>query len=99
MNVGIIGGTLDDYDLLDKKLNEVIEIKGTYLFNIVCSPNSLGDKWAENNGSGKRYFFGAFNDYIKELDFAIVFMNEKNLRHPVLEKLKREGKHGTVIIR
>ena len=53
MNVGIIGGTLDDYDLLDKRLNELIEIKGTYLFNIVCSPNSLGDKWGENNGSGK----------------------------------------------
>ena len=67
MNVGIIGGTLDDYDLLDKRLNELIEIKGTYLFNIVCSPNSLGDKWAENNGSGKKYFLAHLMIILKNL--------------------------------
>ena len=40
MNIGIIGGQIKDYPLLDHKLNELIEIKGTYLFNIICGPGS-----------------------------------------------------------
>lgn len=99
MNVGIIGGNLEDYSILNKKLNELIEIQGTYLFNIICGYGSLGEKWADRNGAGKRYFTGSFDDFIKQLDYAIVFQNKGVTFNPVLVKLKAAGKHGTVIVR
>lgn len=99
MNLGIIGGREEDYARLDEKLNELIEIKGTYLFNIVCSPGSLGDIWGTKNGSGKIYFAGTFDEFIKVIDYAIVFQDASVEFNPVLEKLKRLGKHGSVLVR
>lgn len=101
MTIGILGGNCssEDYFLLDRKLNELIEIKGTYLFNILCGKGSLGELWGKNNGAGVQYFFGDFDGFIKRIDYAFVFQNAGVSFNPVLAKLKKENVHGTVIIR
>ena len=99
MNIGIIGGQIKDYPLLDHKLNELIEIKGTYLFNIICGPGSLGELWGKKNGSGIQYFLGDFDNFIKKLDFAIVFQDENVQFNLVVKKLTNANVSGTVIIR
>ena len=90
MNIGRISGQIKDYPLLDHKLNELIEIKGTYLFNIICGPGSLGELWGKNNGSGIQYFLGDFDILVKKC------IKCGSLFEITLKKKKSNGRHKSM---
>lgn len=102
MKICIVGGRVEDYPRLDKKLNELIEMSGQYLFTLICGKGSLGELWGRKNGSGIEYYAGdepeaAMNYLIKHADYAFVFYNgENNYLRRFIMKMKESGKHGYV---
>ena len=112
MKVAIIGaaGALN-YRLLDKKLNELIESSGCYLFYVLCGyiegkkseeTESLGEIWARNNGAPTLYIHEKTVDklidkMILKADYAIFILDGNPLFNNILMRYKMTGKHGSVI--
>lgn len=108
MKIAIVGNNnTDNYKLLDKKLNELIEEKGIYLFYILCgrsvktdlSRPSLGYSWAIRNGAPVQWIPEPTPAALmKEADYIIFFYDGSSaaIRNLIM-KYKKMGKHGTVI--
>ena len=113
MNVAIIAATgALNYRLLDKKLNELIESSGCYLFYILCGyvedrkskEETLGEVWAKNNGAPILYIHEKTIDRLIDLmilkaDYAIFILDGNPLINNAFMRYKMTGKHGTVIRR
>lgn len=113
MKVAILAaaGALN-YRLVDKKLNELIETSGCYLFYILCgyvdgkksSEETIGEKWARENGLPVLYTHAKTREklvdrIILEADYAIFVFGEntENFIKNAFMRYKMSGKHGTVI--
>lgn len=109
MKVAIVGGSLDDYDVLDKKMNELIEESQIYLFYVLCGglanqPHqpSLGEVWAEKNGAPIKYIYA---DSAQDLEsrltaaaaYIVFLLRDEQWIKNLMMKYKATGKHGTVI--
>lgn len=113
MKVSIIGGGSVPryYDLLDKKLNTLMETSQCFLFYILCGyvdgrkseEKSLGELWAEKNGAPIYYIHAETKEkliekMLKECDYAIFILEENNIKiKNLFMKFKMTGKHGSVI--
>lgn len=113
MKVAILAaaGALN-YRLVDKKLNELIETSGCYLFYTLCgyvdgkksNEETIGEKWARENGLPVLYTHAKTREQlmdriILEADY-IIFVFEENTENfikNVFMRYKMSGKHGTVI--
>lgn len=111
MKVAIVAaaGALN-YRLLDKRLNELIETSGCYLFYILCgyiegrksNEETLGEKWARINGAPTLYIHAkTTNELIDKLifkaDYAIFILDGNPLINNAFMRYKMTGKHGSVI--
>ena len=98
------------YDLLNKKLNNLIETSQCYLFYILCgnledstsTPISLGELWAKRNGAPILYISEKTNDKLvhrlfSEADYILFMLDGNPFINKLLMKYKMLGKHGTVI--
>lgn len=114
MKIAVLGGELteENYQKLDKTLNQLIEEKGIYLFYMICggrlrndfpSP-TLGSVWADRNGAPVIRLFDLapahlINKVLKEADYIIFFLSPENqLIKNAMMKYKMMGKHGSVIV-
>lgn len=112
MDIAIIsGGSIPlYYDLLDKKLNQLIEQSGCFLFNILCGgikgqerkEKSLGELWAKNNGAPVVYIFEnteskLVNQIFLKANYIIFILDGNPYINNLFMKYKMLGKHGTVI--
>lgn len=107
MKIAVIGdNTPNNYQKLDKKLNELIEKSGIYLFYILCgrtlmtdlSRPSLGYSWAINNGAPVQWIPKPTPAYLfKEADYIIFFYDGSAAIRNLIMQYKMLGKHGTVI--
>lgn len=113
MKVAIVAaaGALN-YRLLDKKLNELIETSGRYLFYILCgyiegrksNEETLGELWARNNGAPTLYIHAKTVDtlidkMILKADYAIFILDGNPLINNAFMRYKMTGKRGSVIKR
>ena len=111
MKVAIIAaaGALN-YRLLDKRLNELIESSGCYLFYILCGyvedrkskEPTLGELWAKKNGLPVIYISAkTTNELIDKMifqaDYAIFILDGNPLINNAFMRYKMTGKHGSVI--
>lgn len=107
MNIAIVGDlTPNNYHLLDQKLNELIEEKQCYLFNVLCggplrnekpSP-TLGSLWAKNNGAPVHYIFEPTPAKLfKEADYIVFLYDGNQQTKNLIMQYKMTGKHGSVI--
>ena len=98
------------YDLLDKKINSLIETSQCYLFYILCgftegrndSPKTLGEIWAERNGAPTLYISEKTTDLLLnrlllEADYIFFLLDDNPLIKRTLMKYKMMGKHGSII--
>lgn len=109
MTIAIIGGSLQDYNVLDQKLNELIEEKQCYLFYVVCGGRSsvgykpgLSETWARQNGAPVHYIFEEnFNKLQYKImaaaDYIIFILRDEQWIKNFIMRFKETGKHGTVI--
>lgn len=109
MKVAIIGGkvTPQNYQKVDKKINELIEEKGIYLFYILCGLRSknekleptLGSLWAYNNGAPVRWILQpTAASIIKAADYIIfLYDGQDTAVRKLIMQYKMTGKHGSVI--
>ena len=107
----ICGGTLPlYYELLDNKLNDLIESSGCYLFTILCGRvsgqekinDSLGQRWAAANGCPVKYITAKTEEQliskmINLSDYAIFILDGNSLINNIFMRYKMMGKHGSVI--
>lgn len=78
---------------LNKIMDEVFEEFGLFTI-LVNSPDSVGYKWAKENGAPIE-FMNYFN--IKRIDYAVIKWDGKdNAVRRIMLMLKEEGKHGVV---
>ena len=104
MNVAIVGGGLEYYNIVDAALQEMIEQKGVYLFSMLCGgPDTIGAVWATNNGIPYYIIQGKTpeqkqKNLLRESDFIIFLLSDSNqpLKNFMME-YKMTGKHGTVL--
>lgn len=111
MKVAIIGaaGALN-YRLLDKKLNELIETSGCFLFYILCGyiegkeseEETLGELWARKNGAPTLYIHAKTIDklidkMILKADYAIFILDGNPIINNMFMRYKMAGKKGSVI--
>ena len=111
MKVAIIGaaGALE-YRLLDNKLNELIESSQCFLFTILCgyvegrksNEETLGEKWAKNNGAPILYISEKSTEKLLsrvfyEADYIIFLLNGNPLINNAMMQYKMMGKHGSII--
>lgn len=96
MNIGIIGGNLEDLKQVDAQIMKLCEEKQFFLFNtLVSSDNSLGAKWAEMRGSPKIYC--DIKWFWKKVDYIFfIYKGEQNIKNAIM-KAQNIGIHGTVI--
>lgn len=109
MNIAIIGGQIKHYPILNQKLNELIEEKQIYLFNVICGGSSmtqytpgLSEYWAKQNGAPIRYIFDEdFNKLQKKIiaaaDYIFFLLKDEQWIKNFMMSYKTTGKHGTVI--
>ena len=108
MKIAIIGGELtpENYQKVDKKLNELIEDKGIYLFYMLCGFRSknqipeptLGSIWAKNNGAPIQWIFDPTPaKLINAADYIIFLYDGNNFIRQLIMQYKQTGKHGSVI--
>lgn len=111
MKVAIIGaaGALE-YRLLSNKLNELIETSQCFLFYILCgyvkdkksNQETLGEKWAKENGAPVLYIAEKSREKLLtrlflEADYVIFILNGDPLINNAMMQYKMMGKHGSVI--
>lgn len=108
MKIAIVGGavTPENYQKVDKKLNELIEEKGIYLFYVLCGIRSmkqrpeptLGSLWAEKNGAPVQWMREPTPaSLMKAADYIIFLYDGNTAIRQMIMKYKQMGKHGTVI--
>lgn len=108
MKLAVVGGrnTPEIYKILDKKLNELIEEKGIYLFYFVCGGRStqglrevsLGEEWAKNNGAPILWLQEPTPAALfKFVDYVIFIFDGNPAIKRMMMQYKMMGKHGTVI--
>lgn len=108
MKIAVVGGELTpkNYQLLDKKLNELIEEKNLFLFTMLCGVPSadtqprptLGSFWAKRNGAPIQWMHRPTPAHlIKEADYIIFFIDGNQEIKNMMMKYKMTGKHGSVI--
>ena len=98
------------YDLLDKKINSLIETSQCYLFYILCgfiegrksSSKPLGELWAEKNGAPTLYISEKTTDPLLnrlflEADYVIFMLDDDPLIRKAFMKYKMLGKHGSIV--
>ena len=112
MKVAIVAATgALNYRLLDKRINELIENSGCFLFYILCGyldgrksneEKSLGQIWAENNGAPVVFIHAKTTDelidkMILKADYAIFILDGNPVINNAFMRYKMTGKHGSVI--
>ena len=112
MNVAVIAAATVPiyYEMLDKRLNSLIESSQCFLFNILCgtvegsksNEETLGEIWAKNNGAPILYITEKtteklINKLFYKADYIIFFLDGNPLINKMFMKYKMLGKHGSVI--
>ena len=109
MKMAILGGSLNDYNILDQKLNELIEEKQCYLFTMLCGASDpdqyipgLSEVWARKNGAPIEYLVEADPQrLLKKLaaaaDYIVFILRDEQWLKNFMMQYKMLGKHGTVI--
>lgn len=112
MKVAVLSAKISDkyLNLLDKKLNELIETSQCYLFYILCgftegrndSPKTLGELWAEKRGAPTLYISEKTTDALLRktflvADYVIFLIDGNPIINKALMQYKMMGKHGSVI--
>ena len=112
MKLAIIhAGTVTEYyDILDKKLNDLIETSNCFLFTVLCGyvegrrseEETLSETWARINGAPLLYIQAKtteklINKMLLEADYVIFILNGNPIINNAFMKYRMMGKHGTVI--
>lgn len=109
MKIAILGGSLNDYAVLDQKLNELIEEKQCYLFTVLCGATDpaqykpgLSEVWAKKNGAPIEYLVDADQQRLMTklaaaADYIIFILRDEQWIKNFMMRYKMLGKHGTVI--
>lgn len=98
------------YNLLDKRINELIEKTRCFLFTILCGriagqekkEKTLGQLWAEKNGAPVKYITAnTIEELVRKLfyqtDYAFFILTGDPFINNLFMQYKMTGKHGTVI--
>lgn len=109
MKIAILGGSLNDYAVLDQKLNELIEERQCYLFTVLCGATDptqykpgLSEVWAKKNGAPIEYLVDADQQRLMTklaaaADYIIFILRDEQWIKNFMMRYKMSGKHGTVI--
>ena len=112
MRVAVVSSSTDDkyYDLLNKKINDLIETSQCYLFYILCGnledgkpiPRTLGEIWALKNGAPILYISEKTTDKLtrrlfSEADYIFFLLDGNPFINKLFMKYKMTGKHGSAI--
>ena len=112
MKVAVLSAKTSDkyFNLLDKKLNELIETSQCYLFYILCGnledgkpiPRTLGEIWALKNGAPILYISEKTTEALLRktflvADYVIFLIDGNPIINKALMQYKMMGKHGSII--
>lgn len=112
MNVAILSAATAPlyYELLDNKLNTLIESSQCFLFNILCGfvegrsnlQESLGETWAKRHGAPILYITEKTTDKLLhklflKADYIIFILDGNPFINKAFMQYKMLGKHGSVI--
>lgn len=98
----------ENYAELDAALNDFIERKQIFLFEILCGGfddkgfNSVAEVWARNNGAPVRFVFDSDVDRLLEkisnsADYLIVKSPVSNFARRLIMLMRSKEKHGEVL--
>ncbi len=98
------------YNLLDKRINELIEKTRCFLFTILCGriagqekkEKTLGQLWAEKNGAPVKYITANTAEELAHMvilktDYAFFILTGDPFINRLFMEYKMTGKHGTMI--
>lgn len=111
MKVAVCGGCLTKhYEIVDKKILELIETSQCFLFYILCgyvegrksNQETIGEKWAKENGLPILYISEKSSDRLLDrllfkADYIIFILDGNPATNNAFMRYKMLGKHGSVI--
>ena len=98
MTVAMVGFTEQDYPALCGAMEKLISDSQCFLFNILASAGSIGEKWARQFGAPLIYPSGqGLEVLMKEADYFMINNDGSPQMHRLIFKIMQSGKHGTIM--
>lgn len=98
MTVTIVGFQDMHFTELETAMEKLISQSQCFLFNVLASKGSVGERWAQKNGAPIVYPTDKTLEFlIKNADYFMIYNDGSKSMHKLIFQIMKSGKHGTIL--